>query len=247
MALSRQALHRQTLQEEGSLNFEKGVSISPVSTEARAVICCGVKITRILGFLASEVPHAKHGGGPLCSPWSGSASTLRAVGRASRSAVAGVADFVEVPVSSPPAGAAASYVAKRPEFVMETFDQVDVPPIKVEDLRIAWQEYPESAQSYGTVPAATMPAVLRPAATLVRDSHTLGRTRSALAEVQSALSGLLHACVRDLTDGAISDVLGRFGLEPERSFARGADGDPASNSVGAPARDRPRSGPSSSE
>ena len=127
MVLSRQALHRQKLQDEGSLNFEKGVSISPVSTEARAAIFRGVKITGILGFLASEVPHAKYGGGPLCSPWSGSASTLRAVGRANRSAVAVVADVVDVPVSSPPAGAAASYVAKRPEFVMETFDQVDAP------------------------------------------------------------------------------------------------------------------------
>ena len=92
-----------------------------------------------------------------------------------------------------------------------------------------------------------MPSVLRQAATLVRDSLTLERTRSALAEVQSALSGFLQARVRGLTDCAISDVPGRFGLEPERSGASGADGASASNSVGAPARNRPRSGPSSSE
>lgn len=77
--LSRQAVHRQTFQEEGSLNFKNEFSICPVSTEARALICFRVKITGILGFFASGVPHAKHGEGAPCSPWSRSALTLRAI------------------------------------------------------------------------------------------------------------------------------------------------------------------------
>lgn len=97
------------------------------------------------------------------------------------------------------------------------------------------------------MPASTVPDVLRQAATLVRDSHTLQRTRSALAGVQSSLSRILQARIRDLTDSAISDDLVRFGLEPERSVASGADGASVSNSVGAPALKRSRPGLTSSE
>lgn len=165
----------------------------------------------------------------------------RGVG-ATQSAVAVVDDVVEVPASSPPTGATDNFVAARPELVMETFDQVDVPPIVDEDLKAAWKDYLENARNYGAEPAATVPAVLRQAATLIRDSHTLERTRSALNEVQSALSGILQARVRDVTDGAISDVLVRFGLEPDRSAGGGADGASASNSTGGPARKRPRPG-----
>ena len=57
--------------------------------------------------------------------------------RATRSAVVAVGEAVEVQVSSPPAGAADSFVAERPEFFMETLDQMDVPPIEEEDLKVA--------------------------------------------------------------------------------------------------------------
>ena len=74
---------------------------------------------------------------------------------------------------------------------MDTFDQVDVPPIGDEDLKAAWQDYLQNAHNYAAEPAATVPAVLRHAATLIRDFHTLERTRSPLNEVQSALSQIL--------------------------------------------------------
>ena len=80
---------------------------------------------------------------------------------------------------------------------MEVFDQVDVPPILDvppivdEDLKAAWQEYLDSTRNYGGEPAATVPAALLQTASLIRDSHTLERTSSALNEVQSALSGIL--------------------------------------------------------
>ena len=161
---------------------------------------------------------------------------------ATQSAVAVVADVVEVPAPSLPTGATDNFVAARPELVMETFDQVDVPPILDEDLQAALQEYPENARNYGAEPAATFPAVLRQTAPFIRDSHTLERTRSALNEVQSALSGILQARIRDVTDGAISDVLVRFGLEPDCSAGSGADGSSASNSTGGLSRKRPHPG-----
>ena len=161
---------------------------------------------------------------------------------ATQSAVAVVEDVVEVSASSPPSGTMDRFVAARLELVMETIDQVDIPPIVDEYLNAAWQEYLENARNYGAEPAATVPAVLRQAANLIRDSHTLERTPSALNEVQSALSRLLQARVRDVTDGAISDVLVRFGLEPDRSAGSGADGASASNSTGDPSRKRSRPG-----
>ena len=93
---------------------------------------------------------------------------------ATQSAVAVVGDVVEVPAASPPTGATDNFVAAGPELVMETFDQVDLLPIVDEDLKGAWQDYLENARDYGAEQAATVPAVLRQAETLIRDSHEKG-------------------------------------------------------------------------
>ena len=159
---------------------------------------------------------------------------------ATQSAVAVVEDVVEVPASGPPTGATDNFVAARPQLFIETFFQVDLPPIVDEDLKAAWQEYLENARNYGAELAATVLVVLRQAATLIRDSHNLERTRSALNEVQSALSGILQARVRDVTDGAISDVLVRFGVKPDRSAGGWSNEASASNYTGGPTRKRPR-------
>ena len=166
---------------------------------------------------------------------------------ATQSAVVVVEDVVEVTAPNLATGATDIFVPAQLELVMETFDQVDVPPIVDEDLKATWREYLENARNYGAEPAATVPAVLCQAETIIPDSHTLERTRSALNEVQPALRGLLQARVRDVTDGAISDVLVRFELEPrlgsaDRSAGHGADRASASNSTGGPSRKRPRPG-----